>query len=74
MLAKTIMGFPWARDILIIMLASLGKPGDVVRLRKMGLNGYLPKPIKPSELYDCIATAMAVKYWGQKQMITRHIL
>ncbi|MBA3009578.1 MAG: response regulator [Proteobacteria bacterium] len=74
LLAKTIMGFPWAMDILIIMLASLGKPGDVVRLRKLGLNGYLSKPIKPSELYDCIATAMAVKYRGQKQMITRHLL
>ncbi|MBU0972547.1 MAG: response regulator [Proteobacteria bacterium] len=74
LLAKTIMGFPWARDILMIMLASEGKPGDVVRLREMGLNGYLPKPIKPSELYDCIATALAVQKRGQKQMITRHLL
>ncbi len=73
-LAKRIKTLPGKMDTLIIMLASVGKQGDVERLKKIGLNGYIPKPIKPRELYDCIATALAVRRSGQDEMITRHTL
>jgi PAS domain S-box-containing protein len=73
-LAKEIKTFPWARGLVIIILASMGKKGDVVRLKKIGVNGYLPKPIKPQELYDCIATAFTAGRLGQDEMITRHTL
>ncbi|MCP3943991.1 MAG: response regulator [Desulfobacteraceae bacterium] len=73
-LAKKIRSFSWGMDLTIIVLASVGKRGDVERLREVGLNGYLPKPIKALELYGCIATALAVKGLGRDEMITRHIL
>jgi len=38
------------------------------------VNGYLPKPIKPQELYDCISTAFMAGRLGQDEMITRHSL
>ncbi len=73
-LVKEIKTLPWARGLVIIILASMGKKGDVVRLKKIGVNGYLPKPIKPHELYDCIATALTAGRLGQDEMITRHTL
>ncbi len=72
-LAKKAKTLPWARNLVIIVLASMGKQGDVARLNKIGVNGYLPKPIKPQELYDCIATALTARNLGQ-EMITRHTL
>jgi PAS domain S-box-containing protein len=45
--------------IKVILLTSAGNPGDVARCRELGVAGYLTKPIKQSELFDAIATAMA---------------
>lgn len=73
-LVKKIKTLPGVEDLLIVMLASVGKKGDVERLKKIGVHGYLSKPIKSQELYDCIATGFAVKNLGQDEMITRHVL
>jgi PAS domain S-box-containing protein len=73
-LVEKIKTLPKARDLLMVILASVGKKGDVERLKKIGVHGYLPKPIKPQELYDCIATGFAVKNLGLDEMITRHVL
>jgi CheY-like chemotaxis protein/HPt (histidine-containing phosphotransfer) domain-containing protein len=73
-LVEKINALPGTGDLLMVMLASVGKKGDVERLKKIGVHGYLPKPIKPQELYDCIATGFAVKKLGQDEMITRHVL
>jgi len=73
-LVEKIKTLPGAGDLLMVMLASAGEKGDGERLKKIGVHGYLPKPIKPQELYDCIATGLAVKKLGQDEMITRHVL
>jgi PAS domain S-box-containing protein len=45
-------------DIKLVMLTSAGQPEDVARCRKLDISAYLTKPIKQSELFDVIVTAI----------------
>jgi two-component system, sensor histidine kinase and response regulator len=45
-------------DIKVVMLTSAAQPEDVIRCRKLGVSGYLTKPIKQSELFDVIVSAI----------------
>ena len=73
-LAGKIRSNPDLSELIIIMLPSVGKRGDVARLKKIGVQGYLAKPVTPSLLFDGITTALAMKSQGIKQVITRHFL
>jgi PAS domain S-box-containing protein len=73
-LAQKIKLNPEFSNIILIMLTSNGKKGDVARLKKIGCAAYLPKPVKPHMLYDCIISALTAHKQGQKQIITRHSL
>jgi CheY-like chemotaxis protein len=42
----------------VVMLTSAGQPEDVARCRRLGISAYLTKPIKQSELFDVIITAI----------------
>jgi two-component system, sensor histidine kinase and response regulator len=42
----------------VVMLPSAGQPEDVARCRKLGISAYLTKPIKQSELFDVIISAI----------------
>lgn len=44
----------------IVMLTSAGSPEDVARCRELGITGYLTKPVKQSELFDVIVSAIGV--------------
>jgi two-component system sensor histidine kinase/response regulator len=44
----------------IIMLTSAGRADDVARCRRIGINGYVVKPVKHSDLFDAIATSLGV--------------
>jgi two-component system, sensor histidine kinase and response regulator len=43
----------------VILLTSASRPTDVARCRQLGISDYLSKPIKQSELFDAIVTAIA---------------
>ena len=43
----------------LVMLTSAGDPEDVVRCRKLGISASLTKPIKQSELFDVIVSAIS---------------
>jgi CheY-like chemotaxis protein/HPt (histidine-containing phosphotransfer) domain-containing protein len=45
-------------DLKVVMLTSAAQPEDVIRCRKLGVSGYLTKPIKQSELFDVIVSAL----------------
>ena len=47
------------QGIKVILLTSASKPSDIARCRELGISDYLSKPIKQSELFDAIVTAMA---------------
>jgi CheY-like chemotaxis protein len=47
------------QGIKVILLTSAFRPSDVARCRELGISDYLNKPIKQSEVFDSIVTAMA---------------
>jgi CheY-like chemotaxis protein len=47
------------QGIKVILLTSASRPTDIARCRELGISDYLSKPIKQSELFDAIITAMA---------------
>ena len=42
------------------MLTSIGDPRDVVRCRRIGVDAYLSKPVKHSDLLDALVTVFGV--------------
>ena len=42
----------------LVMLTSASQPEDIARCRKLGVSSYLTKPIKQSELFDVIVSAL----------------
>ncbi len=54
-LGRRIKEDPLLNSTLLIMLTSLGQRGDAAALTQIGFAGYLAKPIRQSQLYNCIA-------------------
>ncbi|MFP4501716.1 MAG: PAS domain S-box protein [Candidatus Hydrogenedentota bacterium] len=54
-LGRAVREDPALRDTALIMLTSVGNRGDGPRLMKLGFAGYLTKPVKHTQLYDCLA-------------------
>jgi PAS domain S-box-containing protein len=52
---------PWSRNVKVFLLTSAGRPDDIARCRELGISAYLTKPIKQSELFDAIVTALATR-------------
>ncbi|MCP4217710.1 MAG: response regulator [bacterium] len=53
-LGKQIKARAHLKDTLLVMLTSMGRRGDAVRLQKAGFSAYLNKPISQSLLYECL--------------------
>jgi two-component system sensor histidine kinase/response regulator len=70
--AKMIKDAPSGEDVRIILLSSSGQRGDSVRCKEIGISGYLPKPIKQSDLYDAILMTMGPRSEEMQAVITRH--
>jgi PAS domain S-box-containing protein len=58
-LARRIKADPALRGVKLILLTSLGERGHRELARDAGFVGYLLKPVRLSQLYDCLATATA---------------
>jgi signal transduction histidine kinase/DNA-binding response OmpR family regulator len=65
-----------AGDLKIIMLTAAGHRGDAARCQKLGLTGYLSKPIKHTELLEALITAMGTPSTPNSPapLITKHTL
>ena len=55
---RRIKADPLLKSTLMIMVKSLGKRGDAALLEQVGFTGYLTKPVRQSQLYDCIALVL----------------
>jgi CheY-like chemotaxis protein len=53
-LGKQIKSDPQLQDMILVMLTSAGRRGDAKRLREAGFAAYLNKPLKQSQLFDCL--------------------
>jgi PAS domain S-box-containing protein len=64
----------------LIMMTSGGSRGDAARMEKAGFAAYLVKPVRQSQLYDCLAAVMGrelpteVRVGPLTGIITRHTL
>ena len=58
----------------LILLTSLGERGDAHRFEKIGFAGYMVKPIRHTDLFHILSTALAesTSQHGQRHIITRH--
>jgi len=54
---------------IIMMLTSGQRLGDIARCEALGIDHYLQKPVKQSELFDAILTVLGVAGWGTKQLV-----
>ena len=74
MLAAEIRKRPELKQMVLIMLYSVGKPGDAERIQAIGADGYLPKPVDAGLLFEGLVMALAFKENRIRRMITRHSL
>jgi PAS domain S-box-containing protein len=62
----------------LVMLTSVGSRGETAELQRIGFSAYLTKPIKISQLYDCLVTVMGdtprPSTKSRRPIITRHTL
>ncbi len=63
-------------DTILVMLTSIGQRGDAARMSEIGFAAYLNKPVKQSQLYDCLVTVAGRKTAGKdgpsEPIVTRH--
>src|SRR3989475_6665601 len=57
----------------LILLTSVGLRGDAAEARRAKIEGYLSKPVRQSDLYNCLATVMG-READDTLLITRHTL
>jgi CheY-like chemotaxis protein len=55
-LGKKIKEAPDLRTTILVLMTSMGRRGDAKRSENLGFAAYLIKPIKQSQLYDCLST------------------
>ena len=77
-LGKAIKADPGLRDTRLVMMTSLGNRGDAKRLKGIGFSAYLTKPVKQSQLYDCLAMVLlggdATVKAPDIPLVTRHTI
>ena len=57
-LGRKIKEDPDLKEIIIIMLTSAGVKGDASRANEIGFAAYLTKPVKQSQIFDCLITVL----------------
>ncbi|GAC1328173.1 MAG: hypothetical protein NVSMB17_03260 [Candidatus Dormibacteria bacterium] len=74
-LARCIRTDPMVAGTHLVLLTSSVAAGDVGAARKAGINAYLTKPVKISDLYDCLATLLSPNQSGlNAPLITQYTL
>ncbi|QIN82884.1 PAS domain S-box protein [Rubrobacter tropicus] len=76
-LAREIKIDPKISSTRLLLLVSSGRPGDGRRAAEAGIEAYLTKPVRQSELYDTLATVLgnfSESTEGRKEayLVTRH--
>ncbi len=72
--ARAIKSDPLVKDVKIVILTSMGKRGDAIRLEALGCSGYLLKPVKQQMLYEALLAVLNRSDEKQAGIVTRHII
>jgi CheY-like chemotaxis protein len=59
-LARRIKSDRRIADVQLVMLTSFGERGDATRSREIGIAAYLTKPVRQSQLFDCLAKVISM--------------
>lgn len=78
-LARRIKADPAIASVRLVLLPSLGQRGDGQLAREIGINAYLAKPVRQSQLFDCLATVLSgapddTQAATPSILVTRHTL
>src|SRR4051812_18784802 len=87
-LAQLVRGEPALGSTKLILLSSMGMPGQAHEAEAAGFAAFLTKPVRQSALYDCLASVLAVpaappgrrasgafrRVSGPARIITQHAL
>jgi signal transduction histidine kinase/DNA-binding response OmpR family regulator len=72
-LARAIKADPAIASVRLVLLTSMGMRGDAAEARRAKIEGYLSKPVRQSDLYDCLVTVMG-RTPLDGTLVTRHSL
>jgi PAS domain S-box-containing protein len=79
-LARRIKSEPALAGVQLVMLTSFGERGDATRSRELGIAAYLTKPVRQSQLFDCLAKVISANTSNQETkspappLVTKHSL
>ena len=65
-LAESIKSDPGTSQVRLVLLTSAGERGDGARSRKAGISAYLTKPVRQSQLFDCLISVMSKSANGEE--------
>ncbi|MFC1820130.1 response regulator [Thermodesulfobacteriota bacterium] len=76
-LGQRIKADPTLKDALLVVLSSHGMRGDAAEFKRIGFAGYLTKPIRRSQLFDCLVLVLSGKTQPQAKdshLVTQHTI
>lgn len=75
-LATTLKNIPFAKNIKLILMTSRNQIEDGKAAKEYGFSGYLSKPLRRDELFNCIDIALGLKKEDEKeqQVVEKHIV
>jgi len=75
-LAERIKAQPGLGTTMIMMLSSVGNPGDAIRCRELGVASYLTKPVRQSVLLGAMLSVLGAKDrpLDHPVLVTRHTI
>ena len=78
-LGREIKADPALKETVLVMLSSVGQRGDAARIKDIGFAAYLTKPIKKSQIFNCLQTVLGkvLEQPGkghEQTFVTRHTL
>jgi len=77
-LGEAISSDPLLKGTSMVMLTSRCVRGDAARMKKIGFSAYLTKPVRRSQLYNCLMMALGTmqnqEVVEDSQLITRHTI
>ena len=73
-LGRLIKADPLLASTLMVMVTSIGRRGDIAILEYIGFSGYLAKPVRQSQLHECLALVLSIAAGGNMKpgIVTRH--
>jgi PAS domain S-box-containing protein len=74
-LGRAILADDTLKNIPLVMMTSLGQRGDAHRFKEIGFAAYLIKPVRQSDLDDCLVAVLSGETQEEtRPLITRHSL